>query len=80
MNKYVVKIINVFSSFIDIEAENEEDAKEKVKNLLSTTDISQDYKHYYEATIPVENWRVITKEEFDKLQAQAPEQTEQEKK
>jgi hypothetical protein len=68
MNKYVVKAINVFANYIEVDAENEEGAKEAAKNLLSKDDIVTSFKHYYEATIPPEHWGVITKEEFDKLQ------------
>ena len=74
MNKYVVKVANVFANYIEVDAENEEGAKEAAKNLLSKEDLISAFKHYYEATIPPEHWGVITKEEFDKLQ-----QAEQEK-
>jgi hypothetical protein len=67
-NKYVVKILHFFANYIDIAADNEEQAKQKVKDILNKEDIISKFKHYYEATIPEENWGVITKEEFDKLQ------------
>ena len=66
--KYVVKVVNVFANYIEVDAETEEGAKEAAKNLLSTEDIVRSFKHYYEATIPPEHWGVLTKEEFDKLQ------------
>jgi nitrogen regulatory protein PII-like uncharacterized protein len=66
--KYVVKVINVFANYVEVDAENEEKAKEAAKNILSSEDITQSFKHYYEATIPPEHWGVLNKEEFDKLQ------------
>jgi hypothetical protein len=69
-NKYVVKVVNIFANYIEVDASNPEEAKEAAKNLLSTEDIVQAFKHYYEATIPPEHWGVITKKEFDRLQAE----------
>jgi len=66
--KYVVKVVNVFANYIEVDAETEEGAKEAAKNLLSTEDIVRSFKHYYEATIPPEHWGVLSKDEFDKLQ------------
>ena len=71
MNTYVVKVANVFANYIEVTAENEEGAKNAAKEILSKEDIVTSFKHYYEATIPPEHWGVISKEEFDKLQAEA---------
>ena len=68
MNKYVVKVINVFANYLEVDAENEEMAKDAAKNILSKEDITKSFKHYYEATIPSEHWGVLNKEDFDKLQ------------
>jgi hypothetical protein len=80
MNKYVVKVANVFANYIEVDAENEAAAKDAAKDVLNKEDIVKSFKHYYEATIPPEHWGVITKEEFDKLQEEkASEEAEKEK-
>lgn len=71
MNKYVVKIANVFANYIEVDAQDEASAKEAAKEIIGKEDIVKSFKHYYEATIPPEHWGVISKEEFDKLQAEA---------
>jgi hypothetical protein len=65
MNKYKVKVSHVFSEVLDIEALNEEEAREKALAMLK----NEDYKSaaHYETTIPTEHWPVITQEEFDNL-------------
>jgi hypothetical protein len=73
MNKYVVKVANVFANYIEVNAEDEAGAKEAAKEVLNKEDIVKSFKHYYEATIPHEHWGVITKEEFDKLQREQKE-------
>ena len=70
MNKYVVKIANVFANYVEVDVNIEESAKEAAKEIIGKEDIVKSFKHYYEATIPPEHWGVITKEEFDKLQAE----------
>ena len=67
-NKYVVKVIHFFANYMDVVADDKDQAKQKVKDLLNKENIINSYQHYYEATIPEEHWGVITKEEFDKLQ------------
>lgn len=67
MNKYVVKVVHVFSNLVEVEASSEEGAREKAMEYISE---NNDLKNYYEATIPPENWHVIEKEEFDKIKAE----------
>jgi hypothetical protein len=74
-NKYVVKVVNVFSNLIEVEANNEEEAKQKAKEVLLNQTEEQNIPLNYDATLPEEHWGVITKEEFDKLQAEV--ETEQ---
>jgi hypothetical protein len=80
MNKYIVKVVNVFSNLVEVEANNEEEAKEKAKEVLMNQTEDQNVPLTYDATLPEEHWGVITKEEFDKLQAEveAEQVTEQE--
>jgi hypothetical protein len=69
-NKYVVKVVNVFSNLIEVDANNEEEAKQKAKEVLLNQTEEQNIPLNYDATLPEEHWGVITKEEFDKLQAE----------
>ena len=65
--KYIVKVINVFSNLIAVDANNEEEAKEKAKELLVNKPDGEEFEHQYESTLPSDHWAVITKEDFDKL-------------
>jgi hypothetical protein len=65
--KYIVKVINVFSNLIAVDANNEEEAKEKAKELLVNKPEGEEFEHLYESTLPSDHWAVITKEDFDKL-------------
>ena len=65
--KYIVKVINVFSNLISVDANNEEEAKEKAKELLLNKPEGEEFEHLYESTLPSDHWAVITKEDFDKL-------------
>ncbi len=65
--KYIVKVINVFSNLISVDANNEEEAKEKAKELLVNKPDGEEFQHIYESTLPSEHWAVITQEDFDKL-------------
>ena len=65
--KYIVKVINVFSNLIAVDANNEEEAKEKAKELLVNKPQGEEFEHLYESTLPSDHWAVITKEDFDKL-------------
>lgn len=65
--KYIVKVINVFSNLIAVDANNEEEAKEKAKQLLLNKPDGEEFEHLYESTLPSDHWAVITKEDFDKL-------------
>jgi hypothetical protein len=65
--KYIVKVINVFSNLIAVDANNEEEAREKAKELLVNKPEGEEFEHLYESTLPSDHWAVITKEDFDKL-------------
>ena len=65
--KYIVKVINVFSNLIAVDANNEEEAKEKAKELLLNKPDGKDFEHLYESTLPSDHWAVITQEDFDRL-------------
>lgn len=67
MEKYVVKVINVFSNLIPVEATSQDEAREKAKELFLNKENEGKYQHLYENTLPSENWAVITQAEFDKM-------------
>lgn len=79
MKKYVVKISSVFSNIIDVEAEDEQDARDKARMILEDKDKSDDdgnnprFKHYYESTFPPEHWPVITQEKYEELKKEVQE-------
>jgi curved DNA-binding protein CbpA len=73
MNKYVVKVVNVFSNLIEVEAEDESGARQKAFEVLTDENNDEKVDHFYESTLPKENWSVITKESFEKLKAQVEE-------
>ena len=65
MNKYKVKVSHIFSEVIDVEAADEDEAKEKVTAKLDLTDRESNIE--YETTIPAENWPVISEEQLKDL-------------
>ena len=65
MNKYKVKVSNIFGEVFNIEAENQEEAKQKVVELMQKEDFQ--LQAGYETTFPSEHWKVITEEEFQEL-------------
>lgn len=70
MNKYVVKIVHVFANLVEVEANDESDAREKASAKLQDPNNTEQVEHFYESTFPPENWPVITKEKFEELKAQ----------
>jgi hypothetical protein len=76
MNKYKVKITHVFSEVVDIEAENEDQARER-----ATTEIQKDNRNskpHYETTLPSEHWPVITEEKYNEMVENFKKEVEQE--
>jgi hypothetical protein len=65
MNKYKVKVSHVFSEIIDVEAENEEEAKKKTVSLLEKE--NRNAQPHYETTLPIEHWPVITEEKYNEM-------------
>lgn len=75
MNKYVVKVSNVFSSIIEVDAEDEDMARVKAREFLENREENDrsPIRHYYESTFPIEHWPVLTIEDYEKLKAQVEE-------
>lgn len=72
MDKYVVKVVHVFSNLIETDAASEEEARHNALKLLENSD--QQFKNYYESTLPPENWAVLLKSDFDNIKAQVEEE------
>jgi hypothetical protein len=70
MNKYVVKVVHVFSNVIETDAASEEEARHNVLELLEKENNNQSFNNYYESTLPPEDWAVILKSDFDNIKAQ----------
>jgi hypothetical protein len=67
MEKYIVKVVNVFSNLVEVEAVDENQAREKVKEILVNKEREVEFEHLYESTLPAEHWAVISKKDFDKI-------------
>jgi nitric oxide reductase activation protein len=82
MNKYVVKVSSIFSNIIEVEADNEENAKVKAQDFLENREDPENkdkpIRHYYESTFPPEHWQVITQEKFEELKKQVETMVESE--
>jgi hypothetical protein len=65
MNKYKVKVTHVFSEILNVEAANEEEAKNKANEKLQ--DEKRALEPRYETTLPSEHWIVITEEQYNEM-------------
>jgi len=65
MNKYKVKVVHMFYEILDIEAENEESARNLALDIVQQDTFNS--KPQYENTIPAEHWAVISEEEYNKM-------------
>lgn len=65
MNKYKVKVSHIFSEIIDVEADSEESAREGAVTILRSDE--RKGNPYYESTLPLEHWPVITAEKFEEM-------------
>jgi len=64
MEKYIVKVLNMFSTFVEVEAENEDQAREFAKESLENK--GETIQHSYEGTVPLADWPVAKKSDLDK--------------
>jgi hypothetical protein len=76
MDKYVVKVVHVFSNVIEVDAASEEEARHNALQLIENSD--QEFRNYYESTLPPENWAVLLKSDFDNIKAQVEEELKSE--
>lgn len=77
MNKYVVKVVNLFSNIVEVEAEDENGAREAAKANLVDSNNDEQFQHFYESTLPEEHWAVITKEKYEELKAEVEKSLEE---
>jgi hypothetical protein len=65
MNKYRVKISHLFAEIIEVEAQDQEEAKQKVLEIIQKDGFES--KAQYETTLPAEHWHAISEEEFQQM-------------
>ena len=65
MEKYKVKVSHLFSELVDVEAADQNEAKEKVLELLKSSE--RQSNAIYETTISPEHWAVITEEKYQQM-------------
>jgi hypothetical protein len=69
MKKYIVKIDNMCTSLLEIEAESKDDARVKAKDFFEhNRDFVLNLKDYYTSTTPHDLWPIIDKNDFEDLQ------------
>jgi hypothetical protein len=73
-NLYVVKVTNLFSNLIEVSANNEEEAKQKAKQIVTSQGEEDKIPLLYDFTFPEDYWTALPKEEFEKLRQKAIEQ------
>ena len=78
MNKYVVKLVHAFSTIVEVEAENKEDALLAAEKSFTEGD-KEDSKLFYEGTMDKKNWAVLTLEEYEELKTKIKEELENRK-
>lgn len=77
MNKYVVKMLHVFSTIVEVEAENKESAIDVAeKKFTKDNNDNESSQIYYEATMEKNNWAVLSLEEFNELKSKIKETLE----
>jgi hypothetical protein len=69
MNKFKVKIAHIFSELLDIEAVDETEAKKIAEEKMKIT--GRQFTPLYEATLPPENWAIITEEQYKAMVEEA---------
>lgn len=69
MNKYIVKVTSFFATFVEVDADNESDARVAAEALMKSGD--KELEHHYEGTLPVEEWVAVEKSKLEELQVQA---------
>ena len=65
----MVKIVNLFSVVMEVDADNEGDARIEAHKEY-TKNPENHRRAFYEATLPPDQWSVITKEKYEELKAQ----------
>ena len=76
MKKYIVKVTSFFATFVEVEAENESEARTKAETHMKESD--KELEHHYEGTLPLEEWAVVDEETLKILQEKEAAQKNQE--
>jgi hypothetical protein len=63
MDKYLVKVFDVFATFIETEAESHDAARSQVEEMVRAGNIQQE--SFYETTLDPSLWMVMTVDEVE---------------
>ena len=63
MDKYLVKVFDVFATFIETEAESHDAARSQVEEMVKAGNIQQE--SFYETTLDPSLWMVMTVDELE---------------
>jgi len=77
-NTYIVKVTNLFSNLVEVTANNEDEAKQKAKEIVTNQSDENNIPLIYDFTFPEDYWTALTKEDFLKLKEKAEEEAAQE--
>lgn len=78
-NTYMVKIVNLFSIIMEVEAKDEGSARIEAHKKY-TSNPEDHRKAFYEATLPPDQWAVITKDKYEELKAKVESEIKEENK
>jgi len=63
--KYKIKVPHIFIEFFDVEAENEDEAKNIVLEKLKES--ARKAEPFYEQTLNLETWPIITEDKYNEI-------------
>ena len=66
MNKYLVKVFDVFATFVEVEAESHDEARAKVKERVEAGEVREE--SFYETTLEPDLWMVMSMDEIEAQQ------------
>lgn len=65
--KHIVRVPNIFSYIIEVDAPDKQEALKKTEKLLQSDEIKAEHQLFYETTFAPEHWSVLTVQEIEKL-------------
>ena len=66
MNKYLVKVYDVFATFVEVDADSHDEARAKVRERVVAGDVREE--SFYETTLEPELWMVMSLDEIEAQQ------------